>query len=102
MTKRYLNVSYEDRDLAKRLGAKWDPSVRRWYCVANSPLSKIFEWRKETKVSSHASEKKQTSANQKVITLDTHVFKRPKLKSSSFTASSQNIAKSSENLELFA
>jgi len=33
MTKRYLNVSYEDRDLAKRLGAKWDPSVRRWYCV---------------------------------------------------------------------
>ena len=31
-TKHFLNVAYKDRDLAKRLGAKWDPSVRRWYC----------------------------------------------------------------------
>jgi len=45
-TKHYLNVAYKDRDLAKRLGAKWDPSVRRWYCTAGSPLSKIFSWRK--------------------------------------------------------
>lgn len=44
--KHYLNVAYKDRDLAKRLGAKWDPSVRRWYCPAGSPLSKIFGWRK--------------------------------------------------------
>jgi len=46
MTKHYLNVAYKDRDLAKRLGAKWDPSVRRWYCPAGSPLAKIFSWRK--------------------------------------------------------
>lgn len=45
-TKHYLNVAYKDRDLAKKLGAKWDPSVRRWYCLAGSPLSKIFSWRK--------------------------------------------------------
>ena len=45
-TKHYLNVAYKDRDLAKQLGAKWDPSVRRWYCTAGSPLSKIFSWRK--------------------------------------------------------
>jgi len=45
-TKHYLNVAYKDRDLAKRLGAKWDPSVRRWYCPSGSPLSKIFSWRK--------------------------------------------------------
>lgn len=45
-TKHYLNVAYKDRDLAKRLGAKWDPSVRRWYCPVGSPLSKIFSWRK--------------------------------------------------------
>lgn len=45
-TKHFLNVAYKDRDLAKRLGAKWDPSVRRWYCPAGSPLSKIFSWRK--------------------------------------------------------
>lgn len=47
MAKRYLNVSYKDRDLAKRLGARWDPSVKRWYCPAGSPLATIFEWRKE-------------------------------------------------------
>ncbi len=47
MTKRYLNVSYKDRDLAKKLGARWDPSVKRWYCPAGSPLATIFAWRKE-------------------------------------------------------
>ena len=29
--KKYLNVKYADRELAKRLGARWDPSVQRWY-----------------------------------------------------------------------
>jgi len=45
MTKQYLNVAYEDRELAKRLGARWDPSVRRWYCTKGSALAKIFAWR---------------------------------------------------------
>ena len=49
MAKKYLNVAYEDRDLAKRLGARWDPSVRRWYCLPGSPLAKIFTWRGEAK-----------------------------------------------------
>lgn len=47
MAKRYLNVSYKDRALAKKLGARWDPSVKRWYCPASSPLATIFAWRKE-------------------------------------------------------
>ncbi len=51
MTKQYLNVSYEDRDLAKRLGARWDPSVRKWYCAKGSALSKIFAWRAAPKAS---------------------------------------------------
>ena len=46
VAKHYLNVAYKDRDLAKRLGARWDPSVRRWYCPTGSPLFKIFSWRK--------------------------------------------------------
>lgn len=45
MSKHYLNVAYKDRDLAKRLGAKWDKSVQRWYCPAGSALAKIFKWR---------------------------------------------------------
>ena len=45
MTKQYLDVAYADRDLAKRLGARWDPSVRKWYCMKGSALAKIFAWR---------------------------------------------------------
>jgi len=50
MAKRYLNVNYKDRELAKKLGARWDPSVKRWYCPAGSPLATIFAWRKEARL----------------------------------------------------
>lgn len=46
MMKRYINVAYKDRDMAKRLGARWDPSVRRWYCPPGSVLAKAYGWRK--------------------------------------------------------
>ena len=46
MAKTYINVAYKDRDMAKRLGARWDASVRRWYCPPGSPLAKIYSWRK--------------------------------------------------------
>ncbi len=45
--KKFLNVKYADRELAKRLGARWDPSVQRWYCPVGSPLATIFKWRGE-------------------------------------------------------
>lgn len=45
MSRRFLNVSYEDRDLAKRLGARWDPSLKRWYYANGSNLAKVFGWR---------------------------------------------------------
>jgi len=45
--KKYLDVKYTDRELAKRLGARWDPSVQRWYCPTGSPLATIFKWRSE-------------------------------------------------------
>jgi len=49
MMKRYINVAYKDRDMAKRLGARWDPSVKRWYCPADSVLAKAYSWRKAPK-----------------------------------------------------
>ena len=52
MTKRYINVAYKDREMAKRLGARWDPSVRRWYCPPGSALAKIYSWRKPSPVAS--------------------------------------------------
>lgn len=45
MAKKYLSVSFNDKDLAKKLGAKWDPSVNRWYCPEGSTLSKVLSWR---------------------------------------------------------
>jgi len=48
--KKYLNVRYADRELAKRLGARWDPSVQKWYCLPGGPLATIFKWRAEMAV----------------------------------------------------
>ena len=56
MAKKYLDVRYEDRELAKRLGAKWDPAIRRWYCPSGSPLAKIFQWRAQTPQTVQASQ----------------------------------------------
>lgn len=27
----FLDVPYHEKDEAKRLGARWDPEVRKWY-----------------------------------------------------------------------
>lgn len=45
MVKQYLSVDYKDKDLVKRLGGRWDPAVKRWYCPRGSELSRIFAWR---------------------------------------------------------
>jgi len=33
--KMFLKVKYEDKDQAKSLGAKWDPSKKKWYYMTN-------------------------------------------------------------------
>ena len=53
MAKRYIEVKYQDKDLAKRLGARWDASTQRWYCPSGSQLDKIFKWRAEAKMPAH-------------------------------------------------
>jgi len=63
MTKQYLSVAYEDRDLAKRLGARWDPSVRKWYCTKGSALAKIFAWRAAPKGQAYKSPQSETQAH---------------------------------------
>ena len=54
MAKRYINVAYKDREMAKRLGARWDPSVKRWYCPPGSALAKVYSWRKASGTSAPA------------------------------------------------
>lgn len=39
----YLSVPYKEKDDAKKLGAKWDPSVKKWY-APNSESSLLDRW----------------------------------------------------------
>ena len=43
--KRYLNVQFEHKELAKRHGARWDANVKRWYYPRGSRLELIYSWR---------------------------------------------------------
>lgn len=42
----YLNVAYENKDLAKQLGCRWDKSKKKWYTVTNNKkidvINKLF------------------------------------------------------------
>ncbi len=42
-----LNVPYSQRETAKKMGAKWDPGIRKWYIITNAVgLKKIpNSWR---------------------------------------------------------
>lgn len=68
-TKTYINVAYKDRDLAKRLGAKWDPSVKRWYCPSDSTLALIYKWRKAPLVPAAGTSAPKLEANDSAATV---------------------------------
>ena len=39
----YLEVSFAKKDEAKRLGARWNPEARRWWCApSNKQAIKVF------------------------------------------------------------
>jgi hypothetical protein len=45
MKKIYLNVPYSDKEDAKELGARWDPSEKKWYTFENNDhLYDLLEW----------------------------------------------------------
>lgn len=41
-----LNVPFREKDAAKRLGAKWDPAAKTWYCMS-SQKKRFNRWRRE-------------------------------------------------------
>lgn len=47
-SKIYLNVPYAEKDAAKTLGAKWDPTKKKWYAPANTDISLFSEWQTES------------------------------------------------------
>lgn len=44
MEKNYITVPFDDKDLAKQLGARWDGEKKSWYYYDKSQLSKIKSW----------------------------------------------------------
>lgn len=40
----YLEVSFSDKDEAKRLGARWDAASRRWYVPDSIPVAPFARW----------------------------------------------------------
>ena len=47
--KTYLNVPYEDKDKAKRHGARWDPERRSWYVLGSSIPDALADYSMEPK-----------------------------------------------------
>ncbi len=40
----YLNVPYEEKDEAKKLGAKWNPQLKKWYVEKRKDYRKFIKW----------------------------------------------------------
>lgn len=41
----YLNVPYEEKEEAKKLGAKWDNAEKSWYCtISPGENNKFKKW----------------------------------------------------------
>lgn len=40
----YINVPYPQREWAKELGARWDPSRKSWYVESTSDYYKFGYW----------------------------------------------------------
>lgn len=39
-----LNVPYAEKDEAKKLGARWNPQLKKWYCENRNDYSKLKKW----------------------------------------------------------
>lgn len=42
--KYYINCSYAEKDEAKKLGARWDPTQKKWYYVNEADKTKFEKW----------------------------------------------------------
>lgn len=39
-----LNVPFKEKDEAKKLGAKWDPQIKKWYIPDGLKVDKFRKW----------------------------------------------------------
>lgn len=40
----FLNVPYAEKDIAKFLGAKWNPTIKKWYVTDRTKYHKFNKW----------------------------------------------------------
>lgn len=39
-----LNASYDDKDMVKKLGAYWNPTLKKWYVQNEQDYEKFIPW----------------------------------------------------------
>lgn len=79
-SKVYLSVPFPEKDEAKALGARWDPTNKKWYILSsvdNAPFSKwqselVSPKAKNKPHSQKTSSKNRLSANHEIGTVTTY------------------------------
>ena len=57
-SKTYLNVPFSQKDDAKSLGARWDPSKKKWYAPSSLDITLFKKWNKEPSTNSTSTKQK--------------------------------------------
>lgn len=55
----WLNVPFADKDRAKRLGARWSPSRKKWYVENKEDLAPFLAWM-DARLTKPVSKKRET------------------------------------------
>ena len=63
-SKSYLNVPYAEKDAAKALGARWDPSRKQWYVPADKDTAPFSKWQTTATTATTAKKIKVPQLNQ--------------------------------------
>ena len=44
LPRQYIVCSFDDREEAKKLGARWDPEMKKWYALGDAAYAKLARW----------------------------------------------------------
>ena len=72
-SKIYLNVPYTEKDTAKALGARWDPSKKKWYVPVDKDRAQFSKWQTTaTSATTAKKPKSRTSASNSLLGVTTY------------------------------
>ncbi len=60
--KTYLNVPFAEKDVAKALGARWDPAQKKWYVPPGKELGLFAQWQMSEDSASQPSVRQKPAA----------------------------------------